>query len=88
MSLRNSQLEAYAEAHSTAPSAVLTQLQHETEASIPLPHMLAGPLQGACAGYALLLVKAQLYPRNRHIHRLLCPLPGRRVAGRRGAAHY
>lgn len=41
-----SKVQAYAEAHTEATSPLLTQIAQETVANVPLPHMLAGHLQG------------------------------------------
>lgn len=46
MKCTDSQLEAYAEAHTEAVPPLLAQIAQETAAQVPLPHMLAGPLQG------------------------------------------
>ncbi|MEM9417298.1 MAG: O-methyltransferase [Bacteroidota bacterium] len=46
MECTNSQIQAYAEQHTEAAPPLLAQIQQETEANIPLPHMLAGHLQG------------------------------------------
>ena len=39
-------IERYAEEHSTAPDRLLAELEAETKATLELPEMLAGPLQG------------------------------------------
>ena len=39
-------LQAYAEHHTEAPSALLTQIHRETYRTVPMPQMLAGHLQG------------------------------------------
>ena len=46
MECTDSQTQAYAEQHTEAVPSLLAQIQQETEANIPLPHMLAGHLQG------------------------------------------
>ncbi len=39
-------VERYAEGHTTPPDALLAELEAETRASLSLPEMLAGPVQG------------------------------------------
>ena len=39
-------IERYAEEHTTAPDQLLAELEAETKATLDLPEMLAGPLQG------------------------------------------
>ena len=39
-------VEAYAEAHTTPPSPLLSELAVETERSLELPRMMVGPLEG------------------------------------------
>lgn len=46
MQCTDSQIEAYAEQHTEEASLLLRQVQQETYANVPLPHMLAGHLQG------------------------------------------
>ncbi len=46
MKCTNSSIEAYAEQHTEAVSPLLAHIQQETEDHVPLPHMLAGHLQG------------------------------------------
>jgi caffeoyl-CoA O-methyltransferase len=44
--LVDEQVEAYAEAHSTAPDPLLTELAEETRATMSSPQMLTGPVEG------------------------------------------
>ena len=46
MQCTNDSIEAYAEQHTEEVPPLLAQIQQETEAHVPLPHMLAGQLQG------------------------------------------
>lgn len=46
MQYTDRQIDAYAEAHTESGSPLLAQIAQETEAHVPLPHMLAGHLQG------------------------------------------
>ena len=39
-------VERYAEGHTTPPDALLAELEAETRASLSIPEMLAGPVQG------------------------------------------
>jgi predicted O-methyltransferase YrrM len=40
------ELEAFAEAHTTPPSPLLVELAEETRATLPIPEMLTGPVEG------------------------------------------
>src|SRR5919206_3718817 len=40
------QVDAYAEAHTTAPPGFMLRLAEETRASLPLPQMLTGTIEG------------------------------------------
>jgi caffeoyl-CoA O-methyltransferase len=45
-SIANEQVEAYAEAHTTPPDELLARLAEETYATMSVPQMLTGPVQG------------------------------------------
>ena len=53
-------LEQYAEAHTTAESEILSQLNRETFARIYMPQMLSGHLQGQF----IRLISKVLQPKN------------------------
>jgi caffeoyl-CoA O-methyltransferase len=40
------EIEAFAEAHTTPPEELLVELAEETRATLPLPEMLTGPVEG------------------------------------------
>jgi predicted O-methyltransferase YrrM len=40
------EIEAFAEAHTTQPSPLLVELAEETRATLPIPEMLTGPVEG------------------------------------------
>jgi predicted O-methyltransferase YrrM len=40
------EIEAFAEAHTTQPSPLLVELAGETRATLPIPEMLTGPVEG------------------------------------------
>ncbi len=44
--IANAELEAYAEAHTTAPDALLAELAAETQATLSAPQMLTGTIEG------------------------------------------
>jgi caffeoyl-CoA O-methyltransferase len=45
-SIANEQVEAYAEAHTTPPDELLARLAEETYATMSVPEMLTGPVEG------------------------------------------
>ena len=46
MSIVRTELERYAEEHTTSPDALLSALAEETRATLPVPQMLTGAVEG------------------------------------------
>ena len=52
-------IERYAEEHTTPPDPLLAELEAETRATLSLPEMLAGPVQGRFLGFLVHCLSAK-----------------------------
>jgi caffeoyl-CoA O-methyltransferase len=53
------EIERYAEEHTTPPDALLRRLAEETRATLPLPEMLTGPVEGRLLEFLVYAVAAR-----------------------------
>ncbi len=75
-------LEAYAEAHTSAPGDDLLALAEETRATLDAPQMMVGALEGRFLEMLVYALRPTLGARDRDLQRLLLAVDGRRPASR------
>ena len=75
-------IEQYAEAHTTPPDPLLAKLAEETYATMSMPQMLTGTVEGRLLELLVHGLGAKAGARDRNVHRLRLALDGRGAAGR------